>query len=165
MPIVYPQRGGEAGIHDTLKMMSELTSKACIHPIIRKQAFQAIQFCGPNDKTCQQASLVIWVQRHLKFVRDPHGVEALHDPIMIATAIEQGKQPFGDCDDFSMYLASLLRAVGIRASFRAVGFNGGQLSHVYVVGPKGEKLDGTRNPWSMQIGEMLPETTVLNWRF
>ena len=165
MPVIFSQRGGEAGIVDTLGHMGRLVTQACVHPLIRKQAMQAIQHCGVNDKICQQAALMVWVQRMMKFVRDPHGIEALHDPVMIATAIEQGKQPYGDCDDFSMYLASLLRAVGLRANFRVVGFNGGKLSHVYVTGPKEEKLDSTRNPWNMQAGEMLPETSVLNWRF
>lgn len=163
--MMMPQRGGVEGIVDTLEIMSRLVTQACVHPLIRKQAMQAIQHCGVNDKTCQQAALMMWVQRVLKFVRDPHGIEALHDPVMIATAIDQQKQPYGDCDDFSMYLAALMRSVGLKANFRVVGFNGGKLSHVYVTGPKNEKLDGTRNPWNMQAGEMLPETSVMNWRF
>lgn len=146
-------------------MMGRLVTKASIHPLIRKQAYEAIRHCGVNERINQQACLLSWVQRKMQFIRDPHGIEALHDPVMIATAIDQGKQPYGDCDDFSMYLASLMRSVGLRANFRVVGFNGGRLSHVYVEGPKGEKLDATRNPWSMQAGEMLPETSVLNWRF
>ena len=165
MPKIYPQRPGEAGIEDTLRHMERLTMGAITHPLIRKQASQAIRHCGPNDRICQQAALMVWVQQKMRFVRDPHGVEALHDPVMIAAAIEQHKQPYGDCDDFSMYLASLMRSVGLRANFRVVGFNGGKLSHVYVAGPKGEKLDATRNPWTMQAGEMLPETSALNWRF
>jgi len=165
MPVMYPQRSGEDGLKDTLKIMGDLVVRACTHPIIRKQAMQAIQYCDRNDRRCQQASLMTWVQRHVMFIRDPVGIEALHDPVMIATAIEQGKQPYGDCDDFSMYLAALMRAVGLRASFRVVGFNGGKLSHVYVTGPSGEKLDATKNLWHMQAGEMLQETSVLNWRF
>lgn len=165
MPVIFPQRGGEAGIEDTLQYMGSLVTRACVHPLIRKQAMQAIQHCSVNDKICQQAALMVWVQRQMKFIRDPYGIEALHDPVMIAAAIEQKKQPYGDCDDFSMYLAALMRAVGLRANFRVVGFNGGKLSHVYVTGPKGEKLDSTRNPWNMAVGEMLPETSALNWRF
>jgi len=165
MPVIHSQRGGEDGIKDTLAHMSRLVTQACVHPLIRKQAMQAIQHCGPNDRICQQAALMVWVQRMVKFIKDPLGIEALHDPVMIATAIEQQKQPYGDCDDFSMYLAALMRSVGLRANFRVVGFNGGKLSHVYVTGPNNEKLDSTRNPWAMQPGEMLPETSVLNWRF
>lgn len=165
MPVIYPQRAGEDGIKDTLAHMSKLVVSACTHPLIRRQASEAIRHCSPNDRICQQAALMVWVQRNMRFVRDPHGIEALHDPVMIATAIDKHAQPYGDCDDFAMYLATLMRAVGLRANFRVVGFNGGKLSHVYVTGPKGEKLDGTRNPWNMAAGEMLPETTVLNWRF
>lgn len=97
-------------------------------------------------------------------MRDPEGVEALHDPLAIAIAIQKGQVPYGDCDDFSMYLAALLKAVGLPATFRAVGFNGGNLSHVYVMGAGNTKLDPTRDLWNPGLGELLPETSFLNWR-
>lgn len=165
MPVLKPQRAGVDGIKDTLAEMSRLVNAASVNPLIRKQAMQAISHCASSDRTCQQASILSWVQRQMVFIRDPYGVEALHDPVMIALAIEKRKQPYGDCDDFSMYLAALMRAVGLKASFKVVGFNGGNLSHVYVVGAKGERLDGTRNPWRMSAGEMLPETSGFIWEF
>lgn len=100
----------------------------------------------------------------MAFVRDPDGVEALHDPIAIAKAIHVGKRPWGDCDDFSMYLAALMKSVGLRAHFRAVGYNGGHLTHVYVVGDGGVKLDPTRDMWNPGLGELLPETSAIMWR-
>ena len=161
MPVLYNQAKGVDGIKQTLYAMQQLTNQAITNELIRAQAAHAVASCSPGDTICQQASLMIWVQRKMQFVKDPLGVEALHDPKAIALAIHHGKQPWGDCDDFSMYLAALMKSIGIPASFRAVGFNGGPLSHVYVVGRKGAKLDPTRNMWNPGVGELLPETSYL----
>jgi len=164
MPSIYPQPGGIAGIQHTLSVMRMLVNRSFTHELIRAQAAHAIQHCSPGNRVCQQASLMAWVKRKMRFVRDPEGVEALHDPIAIAIAIQKGQVPYGDCDDFSMYLAALLKAVGLPATFRAVGFNGGSLSHVYVMGAGNTKLDPTRDLWNPGLGELLPETSFLNWR-
>jgi len=163
MPTLYNQSRGNQGIAETLQHMKRLTDGAFIHPAIRRLAVKAAGHCPPNDKRCQAASILNWVQRKVRFVRDPQGVEALHDPVMLAIEIERGGKPFGDCDDFSMLIAALLRSIGIPATFRAVGFNGGHLSHVYVVGPYGMKLDATKDPWNPQLGEFLPETSSMEY--
>lgn len=164
MPQVFPQSGGVAGIQQTLGVMRMLTNRAFTHELIRAQAVQAIQGCEPSNKICQQASILAWVKRKMQFVRDPEGVEALHDPVAIALAIHKGQKPWGDCDDFSMYLAALLKSIGLPATFRAVGFNGSPFSHVYVVGANQTKLDPTRDMWNPGLGELLPETSRLEWR-
>ncbi len=164
MPLLVNQRGGVDGIRDTLQQMQAMVNRSYLHELIRQQAAQAIRNCQPSDKMCQASSLMIWVQRKMRFVKDPVGVEALHDPIMIARSIAQGGVPYGDCDDFSLYLATLMKSVGMPASFRAVGFNGGHLSHVYVIGPNNLKLDATRDMWNPTLGELLPETSGLQMR-
>lgn len=161
---MFNQSPGVAGIRDTLSHMQRLANAAKTHELIRAQAARVIQHCGVNDQVCQAASLTAWVQRKMQFIRDPVGVEALHDPVAVAIAIERGQRPHGDCDDFSMYLAALMKSVGIQAAFRAAGYNGSPLRHVYVVGPKGMELDATRDMWNPQLGELLPRTSHLDWR-
>ena len=68
----------------------------------------------------------------MRYVKDPAGIELLHDPRLIARAIAGHKLVYGDCDDMSMYLAALLKSVGLRPLFRAVGYNGRPFQHVYV---------------------------------
>ena len=158
---MHPQRGGEAGIQDTLSLMKQMVQSSFLHPLIRRQAADAVRHCDSADTRCQCASILSFVQRSMRYVKDPVGVEALHDPIAIAHDVAKGGKPFGDCDDFSLYIAALLKSVGISCSFKAVGFNGGRLSHVYVVGPKGVKLDGIKDPWNVRLGELLPETSAI----
>lgn len=161
MPVIHPQRGGPDGIRDTLALMQSMVNRSFLNPLIRRLAADATRHCDPADKRCLSASLLSFVQRSMRYVRDPVGVEALHDPIAIAQEIARGGKPFGDCDDFSLFLATLMKSVGLPSSFKAVGFNGGNLSHVYVVGPHNMKLDGTRDLWNVRLGELMPETSSL----
>jgi len=159
MPTVIAQASGQAGIAQTLRTMRQLAMAASIDPVIRRQAARATAHCDRADITCQCASLLAWVKRKLRFVADPSTAEALHDPRMMARAIEQGKDVYGDCDDFSMYLAALLMAVGRRPIFRAVGYDGRPYQHVYVV-CDGMPLDATRDEWREPMGRGLRQETI-----
>lgn len=150
------------GVQDTLHKMSALVNACFTHEIIRAQAVEATKHCARTDLHCRLASLIYWVGKYMHFVKDPEGVEALHHPLSIAKTINEGRTPFGDCDDFSMYLAALMKSIGIPATFRAVGYQGGPLSHVYVIGPNNIKLDATRSIGTPALGETLTETMMMN---
>lgn len=148
MPLaVFPQSNGEAGVRQTLARMAGLIRGASLDPAIRDQAALAISGCGKGNTTCFCYALLSWVNRHVKYVADPQGVELLHDPRLMARGIAGGKLVYGDCDDMSMYLGALLISIGLRPTLRAVGYGGKPLSHVYVI-CNGIPLDATRDAWS-----------------
>lgn len=147
---LHAQSGGEAGIAQTLSMMAGLINAAITDPNIRNQAAYAISGCPRGDRRCQCAALLSWVNRSMRYVPDPKGVEALHDPRMVALALVRGQQPYGDCDDLSMYLAALLKSIGLSPILRAVGYNGKPYQHVYVV-CDGATLDPTRDAWVVTL--------------
>lgn len=161
MPQIIPQLPGEAGVRQTVNMMVSLVNKSITDPLIRAQAAQATMHCPRGDKRCLCYALLTWVKRIMHYVADPKGVEALHDPRLIARAIHEGRYVYGDCDDLSMYLATLMKSIGLDPSFRAVGYNGKQYQHVYVM-CQGMKLDATRDEWTQPIGmSAFPETSVM----
>lgn len=68
-----------------------------------------------------------WVRDRVEYVRDPSGVEEVQSPI---ATLQIG---VGDCDDMSILAASLMRAAGHQAAYRAVALRkAGQYDHVYV---------------------------------
>ncbi len=78
-------------------------------------------------------------------------VESIIRPIDMALYVDQGNA-IGDCDDFSMYLAALLRANDIPCAFATVAADGSQpdqFSHVYVVAYP----DGMRMPLDASHGQ------------
>lgn len=139
------QAGGGAGVKQTLTTMARLTNQAVDDPNIRSQAAEhTYQFRG--DKQAQMQALLSWTRAAIRYVPDPAGLEMLHGPALIARAIAEKRFVYGDCDELSMYLGTLLKAVGMRPIYRAVGYNGFPWSHVYVV-VNGARLDPTRREW------------------
>lgn len=160
MPQIIPQLGGTDGVRQTMSLMSRLANEAALNPLIRAQAAQAISNCDRVDWRCQAISLMLWTQRKMHFVQDPANAEALHNPSMIAQAVHEGRYVYGDCDDFSAYLAALMIAIGLKPVFRAVGYDHGGLQHVYVT-YKGLKLDPTRDAWTERPTLPKMETSAL----
>lgn len=163
MPILIPQAGGRAGVQQALEAMAALVDAEYRDQLIVDQAAYVTAHCGQQDLYCRAASILAWVKRKVRYVPDPEKTEGLHPPLETARKLAKGQLAYGDCDDFSMYLAALLKAVGIPCKFRAVGFLNGPLKHVYVVGPKGMILDGTRDEWNPTIGQSLRETDRLEY--
>jgi len=69
--------------------------------------------------------------------QDPEApiVEALIRPVDLSVMGKAGGNRVGDCDDHSMYVAAMLRRLGIRCAFVTVAADSqapGQMSHVYV---------------------------------
>ncbi len=68
----------------------------------------------------------VWVQSHLRYVRDPVGVELITYP----ETLLQVKH--GDCDDHVILEAALLGALGIPTRFVTIGTGPSGMNHVYM---------------------------------
>lgn len=149
---------GEAGIRQTVRMMIAMVNRSFLNPMIRERAAAMIRYCNRN-KACENAALLSFVNRKIQYVRDPSGVEALHDPVTFyETRLRKGLPVFGDCDDMSTYLAALLKSVGHTPEFRVISRNGQFYHHVHVVSD-GMLLDPT-----LQLG-MVPRQSVKALQF
>lgn len=71
-------------------------------------------------------ALFSFVQNHIRYVRDPHNIEALQTP----AATLQLKS--GDCDDKTILLAALLLSIGIPVKLIVGGFVKGRYTHVWL---------------------------------
>lgn len=123
----------------TIGFMAELARQDSRHPIVRRAAYAAIANAGPSARD-QAAAIHQWIRNRVRFVQDstlagfsddPDNAEVLVRPIDLLTM----PQPAGDCDDFSMLAAAMLRAVGIPAAYRTVAAEAGNpnYSHAYVL--------------------------------
>lgn len=160
---LFAQSKGDAGVRQTLTHMKVLVNQSFLDPVIRDQAASAISGCMRGAKDCQCYSLMSFVGRAVRYVPDPKGVEMLHHPRLIARAVKDRKLVYGDCDDMSMYLATLMKSVGLEPVFRATGYNGRPFQHVYVV-CQGLKLDATRSAWNPVSLYPMEETSIMEGR-
>lgn len=160
---LFPQRAGDAGVRQTLNTMATLVNQSFLDPVIRDQAAYAVSGCLRGAKDCQCYSVLSFVTRKVRYVADPRGVEMLHAPRLMARAVKDRQLVYGDCDDMSMYVAALLKSIGLNPMFKATGYNGKPFQHVYVM-CEGLKLDATRSAWIAPTLYPMHETSVMEGR-
>ena len=154
----------------TIERMREYVIQDAGNEIVRRAAHEAIR--RYPDRHPLEA-VFEWVRRHLALVDDaelarplrgvPDDSEILIRPVDILTM----PQPQGDCDDYAMLTAAMLRALGVPASFRTVAAEGpgsDRYSHVYPVAHWAGKevpIDASHGP---RVGwEVTPTGKTHTW--
>lgn len=124
--LLYQISDGIDGVKETLYHMARMVKDARRNPNVVQFARSLI--AGVPEKAWREEVNAVfnWVRDNIRYTLDPDGVEMLTTPMRL---IEEGCE---DCDGKSTLLASLLASIGYKVRFRAVGFQNGDLSHVYV---------------------------------
>lgn len=130
-------------VEDTVSLMGRYAREDARTQEIQEDAEHAIALGGGDPllgvfKKAKQSLTFRNDQESLFLVRpdESDDVEMLIRPVDVSLFNRRGIKPFGDCDDFAMYSASLLTALGISNSFRTVAANPlapSQFSHIYTV--------------------------------
>jgi Transglutaminase-like superfamily len=120
-------RPGNAGVSDTLRLMAQIAKQFRVNPVIRQTSARIVSSCPGKDELCEAGSLQSWVRANIRYTGDVHEVETLQYPDYTL------QERYGDCDDQSLLLASLLMAIGIPAAYCALGTNDGPFSHVMTI--------------------------------
>lgn len=116
---------GPAGIKDTLKVMVQLAKDGKKNGAIIEKGNELLMYIPPKAWFQEVQALWQFVKDQIRYARDVHDVETLYTPDQTLA------QRYGDCDDKSVLLASLLLATGHPTRFVAVGFQPDDYSHVY----------------------------------
>ena len=128
--------GGERGNIQTVRFMIREARKNSRNPFIRQKALNILANAGipSHDDLSEALAIGAWVQRNVRYVKDPADVELLTNPLTLLDQISIG-QGMGDCDDMSLLIATLLLSIGHNPYFRAVRYNRdkGYYDHIYVV--------------------------------
>ena len=123
---LYNLPAGKAGIKQTLLLMRDVTRKAKRNVALRTLAGSLTKHLTAKNWLAEITVLHAYVRDHIRYTRDINGIETIQTP---DKTLELG---YGDCDDKSTLLATLLEMIGHPARFVAVGFKLGKYSHVYV---------------------------------
>lgn len=95
------------------------------------EARRIVSSCPARDHACEARTLMAHVRERIPFRNDTRGVEVLMSPEIQKRAIDEGWGG-GDCDDQSVYLATLAEHLGLATRFVTVAERRpGQWSHVY----------------------------------
>jgi len=128
---------GLPGNMQTVSFMRKIAKERAGHPVVRAFATKILQIYGTQDHNYKDEALNIgeFVQKHVRYVRDPRDHELLQDPVMMIEQIEKHGFTSGDCDDMALLIATLLLSVGHNPKFRTVRYQNlsGNYNHIYIV--------------------------------
>jgi len=110
----------------TLKLMVKFSRQYKTDVGVLTVAQNLVRNVREKDYGGEVRELYDFVKRSIRYLRDVNGVETVSTPPRV---LQQGQ---GDCDDKSTLLATLLESIGHPARFVALGFKGGEFSHVIV---------------------------------
>jgi len=110
---------GYAGTLETIRWMLLLTADAARDESVIRLAQSIVAQVPRRDYEAEARVLLTWVQRNLRYVRDPlvpAGIQRVTDPrtVLFDTGAEK-------CVGLSMTLCALAAAVGFAWGFRVVG--------------------------------------------
>ena len=89
-------------------------------PYVRYVALGLMPCIGNNAVDDQVSIIVNFVKDRLTYVRDPVGAELVHSPVRLLKQIMTNGRAFGDCDDHTLLLNSMLGSLGIETRFVGV---------------------------------------------
>ena len=129
MDNIIAETSFSSGIKDTLKRMGNIIEVGSKNNEIRKMAVSAMAGSMPGSLKRDHAIMIFdYIRNLIRYVDDIDQIETLQDALL---TIHNG---FGDCDDMTIALGSLLKAVGFPVGLVAVQmkeFN--DYNHVYLV--------------------------------
>lgn len=129
---LLPLGRGEAGVWRTIGVMRNAIRRQAADPTVRETAHAIVLGCGPTDSDCRARRIVEWVRRRLAYVPDPIGVEAVALATSHLRRIAQNGVSQGDCDDATVLLGTLARAVGLPVRITVASFRTNRrLHHVW----------------------------------
>lgn len=125
---------GDFGTTWTLAHMRGLVNASLTDPKTRGAAARIVRAINPHHRREQVYTLRRWLDDHIRFLRDPAGLELLHEPRVMLQSICHSGYAAVDCDDAAILAAALGKAIGFPARFVVVGFGGGEhvpFTHVW----------------------------------
>lgn len=141
----FPIGYGAKSIKKTTKMMADLVREYENDPNLIARARSIVQLCQPKDYPCEVRALFDFVSYQIRYVNDVVDKETLTTPD-VTLAMRSG-----DCDDKSVLLAVLLRAIGYRVKFIVTGYTAPDVyEHVFV------QAEVNGEPWDLDTTERMP---------
>lgn len=125
----------DTAVLQTLEHMSRIIERTACDQVVQRAAAQAIADCGSSPSRTDLAGAVwAYVRSRVRFVQDEDLASGAREVLIEPPLLLTMEQPRGDCDDFTMAVASLLCALGVPVRVMAVAANPDdpqRFSHVY----------------------------------
>lgn len=130
-----PLLSGDAGVAQTVALMRRAIDSGLKNARLRALVIKILRDSGApqHDPLAEAAALYSWVPANLRFVNDPIDTEG--DPKeTVSAAVDVLDLGGGDCDDFTVVMATLLQIAGMQTRIVTVASDPrdpSQFTHVY----------------------------------
>lgn len=108
--------------HQILTILENIKQEYLRKPYIREFAVSLLKGLGNNDIDGQVQRITSFVKRHMIYVRDPADSEYVIAPDQLISRWRQTGRMYGDCDDHTLLLNTLLGSIGFDTKFVGVKF-------------------------------------------
>jgi transglutaminase-like putative cysteine protease len=123
--------GGDVS-YNTLLDMKKIINDSIKNYDVIETARKIVQYVNPKDYLGEAEAIYDFVRDHSRYVRDPVGLEHIQTPLVAIAKWHKNDIFFGDCDDYSVLLLSLLKSIGFPVKLIAASYKPSkELAHVY----------------------------------
>lgn len=133
--------GAPGSLGTTMERVAQAGLEGAHSPAIVLLARQITEGLPSHDEEGELRRIYEWIQRFVRYVKDPRGLEWVQTPALTAWVLGAG-----DCDDHSALVVALALALGHAAAVRMVATDPSreelEPSHVYAlvgIAPRGEE--------------------------
>ena len=151
---ILPLPIGDAGVSLTLSHLRQFVAHTQTSELAHAAVQDALALTPEKSPQAEAAALLAWVRARYRYTLDPVEVELVRDPRYLLRQIQTHGMFYGDCDDASVLLASLLETAGYPTRFVVQGDAGDSFSHVLVE----VDLDGA---WT--AADLTNRSAALGW--
>lgn len=114
------------------ELITNIVKESDLFPEIKDFAVSIIKNIHPTDHFEQVKTIFNYLQSRYKYVKDINNVECFKRPITILNELREKGYFWGDCDDASIFLGTLLRSIGFKIRFEILAINYPKYNHIRV---------------------------------
>jgi hypothetical protein len=133
-------KAGDAGVEQTIKLMKKYADEYAGNPQIKKLVSDIEKVMDSQNEFSSDCKrkfklieyLYIYVIHNIRYELDPPNIELVKSPKHTIL----GNSKYGDCDDLSVALATLLKCAGFECWYRVVAWKKGKgddFTHVFLM--------------------------------
>lgn len=126
--------GGAPGLRIKTRRIRAMVERAKRDPRFRQKVAALVHHLDEKDHSGEIAELVDYVDRGIRYLRDPYapkGLELFIEPRRMLADIEAGSAA-GDCDDHVLLASAMLETAGYPTRYRVGGFPPDHYRHIWL---------------------------------
>ena len=132
-PVRFTSLGfGEDVPMNTLQAMKKIIIDSAKNYDVIKFARQIVENVPAKNWQKEVTAIYNFVRDRSRYIKDPYRQEHIQTPLVAIDRIIHGEKFQGDCDDMTVFVLSLLKAIGYPVKLISAGYGATKnLSHVY----------------------------------